>query len=315
MSVNGRGAYADRLDDNYWAYVARVNAFFPPESSDWPLAEQRRVYDRMCRAFHPGRPAGLICEDTAIHLRDRSIPIRRYRPERMLPGPVVLFFHGGGFVFGGLDSHDDTAGDLCVETGLEMVSVDYRLAPEHLHPAAFDDALAAFDWLAAATSQPIILVGESAGGTLAAAVAHAVRGQARGPVAQLLIYPSLGGEPGPSHREHAQAPLLTASELAAYRDIRSGGQPSVSDPTFEPLADTSFADLPTTIIVTAECDPLSSEGEAYRDRMLAAGGDATWREEPRLTHSFLRARSSVKRARDAFERIIADLAQLGSHFA
>lgn len=310
MPVSGRGAYSDRLDDDYWAYIERANAFFPSDALGWPLDEQRRIYDRMCRAFHPGRPGGLICEDTAISLRDRSIPIRRYRPERALPGPMVLFFHGGGFVFGGLESHDDTVGDLCVETGIEMISVDYRLAPEHPHPASFEDALAAFDWLAAATSQPIILLGESAGGTLAAAVVHAVRGRARVPAGQLLIYPSLGGEPGRSHREHAQAPLLTTAELAAYRDLRSGGQPPMADPSFEPLSDTSFADLPATVVVTAECDPLSSEGEAYRDRIIAAGGDATWREEPRLTHSFLRARPSAMRARQAFERLVADLGEL-----
>ncbi len=310
MHPRERGAYADRLDEDYWAYVDRVEAFFPTATLDLPLAEQRRVYDRMCRAFHPGRPADIETVDGAIQLPGRSIPIRRYRPMSPRKHAAVLFFHGGGFVFGGLDSHDDTAADLCAGCGLDVISVDYRLAPEHTHPAAFDDAFAAFEWLSVSRLGPIVVVGESAGGTLAAAISHAARRRSRTPAAQLLIYPSLGGEPGRSHREHAFAPLLTAADLAAYRDVRSGGRPPMADATFEPLTDLSFADLPPSVIVTAECDPLSSEGEVYRDRILAAGGRAIWRDEPRLTHSFLRARPTVARAREAFQRIVADLAEL-----
>ena len=94
----------------------------------------------------------------------------------------------------GCDSHDDVCAELCGRTGYELVSVDYRLAPEHLHPAAFDDALAAFEWIAASLPQPILLAGDCAGGNLAAAVSHATRGHSRAPIGQVLIYPGLGGD-------------------------------------------------------------------------------------------------------------------------
>jgi acetyl esterase len=111
--------------------------------------------------------------------------------------------------------------------------------------------------------------------------------------------------------EHADAPLLTIADIDFYRRIRSAPGQSANDPTFSPLKDRDFCGLPPTVIITAECDPLSSDGEAYRDRIVAAGGRVLWREEPRLVHSFLRARPTVPRAAAAFGRIIRDIAKLG----
>ncbi|TGS90101.1 steryl acetyl hydrolase, partial [bacterium M00.F.Ca.ET.177.01.1.1] len=127
---------------------------------------------------------------------------------------VVIYYHGGGFVLGNLDSHDDICAEICTGTGFEVVAADYRLAPEHLHPASFDDALAVFEWVAATSAVPIVLCGESAGGNLAAAVAQATRLHARHAVGQMLIYPGLGGdETGRSYVELAEAPLLTVSDI------------------------------------------------------------------------------------------------------
>ncbi|RWP44146.1 alpha/beta hydrolase fold domain-containing protein, partial [Mesorhizobium sp.] len=111
--------------------------------------------------------------------------------------------------------------------------------------------------------------------------------------------------------EHAEAPLLTLSDIGFYRQVRSGKAQSPDEPTFAPLRDSDFSGLPPTVVVTAQCDPLSSDGEAYRDRILAAGGRAWWHEEPRLVHSFLRARKTVPRAGEAFTRIVAAIATLG----
>ena len=306
-----RGRYADRLDPELWDYIDKVNSWYPPEIVAAPIAEQRAVYDRMCVAFHQGRPEGVTTSDGLVATSAHAIPIRRYRMTNRAAAAVVVYYHGGGFVLGDLDSHDDICAEICAGTGFEVVSADYRLAPEHLHPASFVDALAVFEWVAATSALPIVLCGESAGGNLAAAVAQATRRHKRHAVGQMLIYPGLGGdESSGSYVEHADAPLLTLADIEFYRRVRSApGQPA-DDPTFSPLKDRDFSGLPPTVIVTAECDPLSSDGEAYRDRILAAGGRAWWRGEPRLVHSFLRARPTVPRAAEAFARIVRDIAGL-----
>ncbi|TWI23115.1 acetyl esterase [Mesorhizobium tianshanense] len=311
-----RGKYATLLEPALWAYIDRVNEWYPPDM-DLPVDQQRAVYDAMCRAFHQGYPAGVEASDGTVAAGDHAIPIRRYLLAGKAPQAMVVYYHGGGFVLGGLDSHDDICAEICAGTGFAVLSADYRLAPEHLHPAAFDDALAMFEWAAATAGLPIVLCGESAGGNLAAAVAQAARRHDRPAVGQVLVYPELGGpelggkESAGSYVEHAEAPLLTLSDIEFYRQVRSGKAQSPDDPTFSPLRDTDFSGLPPTIVVTAQCDPLSSDGEAYRDRILAAGGRAWLYEEPRLVHSFLRARKTVPRAGEAFTRIVAAIAALG----
>ncbi|MBZ9717422.1 alpha/beta hydrolase [Mesorhizobium sp. AD1-1] len=306
-----RGSYETRLDPALWAYIDAVNAWYSPEIIGLPIDKQRAVYDRMSRAFHQGRPAGVKASDGLIAAAGRDIPVRRYRLEGNAQA-MVIYYHGGGFILGGLESHDDICAELCAGTGFDVLSVDYRLAPEHLHPAAFDDAVAAFEWAAARSGLPLVLCGESAGGNLAAAVAQATRRHASAAIGQVLIYPELGGdERAGSYIEHADAPLLSVADVAFYRDVRSARRQSLDDPTFAPLRDKDFTGLPPTVIVTAECDPLSSDGETYRDRVVAAGGKAWWHEEPRLVHSFLRARTTVPAAAEAFARIVGAVGALG----
>ena len=221
--VPSLGAYDAWLDPEIRGFVARTNAWYPPETLALPIERQRAVYNAMCHAFHCGTPPELIAVDEAIPLSDRRLGIRRYRPAKNQPTATILFYHGGGFVLGDLESHDDVCALLCSGTGYEVVSVDYRLAPEHRHPAHFDDACILFDWAAEAVDRPLLLAGESAGGNLAAAVAHARRHHSRAAIGQVLIYPSLAsGTDGRSYREHAEAPMLTVADLIAYRDFRFG---------------------------------------------------------------------------------------------
>ncbi|HEV7253299.1 MAG TPA: alpha/beta hydrolase [Mesorhizobium sp.] len=304
--------YASLIDAETWAFIRRTESFYPPDAVNHTVSEQRAVYDGMCRAFHAGHPEGVSVETTAIPAEGRAIPVRIYRAAQENPAAVVLYLHGGGFVVGGLDSHDDVCAEISARTGFRVASIDYRLAPEHTHPAAFDDALDAFLWTAREWERPVVLVGDSAGGNLAAAVSHAARSAEVQPIGQVLIYPGLGGpmDHG-SYLAHAHAPMLTSVDLDFYRDIRAGGRDVTQDPSFAPLADADFSGLPPTAIVTAQCDPLSSDGETYRDRILAAGGRAWWREEPGLVHGFLRARHSVRRARECFARIVDAVGALG----
>ncbi|RRH90069.1 alpha/beta hydrolase [Mesorhizobium tamadayense] len=307
-----RGKYAALLDPELWDYIDKVNGWYPPEIVAAPIAEQRAVYDKMCVAFHQSHPEGVATSDGLVATTAHAIPVRRYRMANKAAAAAVVYYHGGGFVLGDLDSHDDICAEICACTGFEVVSAGYRLAPEHLHPASFDDALAVFEWAAATSALPIVLCGESAGGNLAAAAAQRARHHPRHAIGQVLIYPGLGGdETARSYVEHAEAPLLTFADIDFYRRIRSAPGQSADDSTFSPLRDRDFSGLSPTVIVTAECDPLSSDGEAYRDKILAAGGQAVWREEPRLVHSFLRARATVPRAAEAFGRIVAEVGRLG----
>lgn len=304
--------YTKLIDAETWAFIERTNSFYPPDTIDCSIAEQRQIYDRMCREFFVGYPEGVNTEDRAIGTPRQAVPIRIYRAARPDKAAMVLYFHGGGFILGGLDSHDDICAELCASTGFDVVSVDYRLVPEHIHPAAFQDAMAAFEWAAAAEPRPILLCGDSAGGNLAAAVAHHTRGHEHAPIGQILIYPGLGGDTTKgSYVTHANAPMLTMRDLAFYKDIRSGGADVSSDVSYMPMRDPVFSSLPPTVVFTAECDPLASDGDAYCDRVLAAGGKACSVEEKGLVHGYLRARHTVRRARDSFSRILEATKALG----
>lgn len=304
--------YKTLIDAETWAFIDRTNAFYPPDAIDQTIEDHRRVYDTMCEGFRTAYPKDVTAETTSIETPTHRIPVRIYRAATPDPAAIVLYFHGGGFVLGGLESHDSICADLAGRTRYEVVSVDYRLAPAHLHPAAFDDAMSAFEWAAATYGQNIVLAGDSAGANLAAAVSHATRGHARKPAGQVLIYPGLGGDTSRgSYVEHAQAPMLTLSDIETYRSIRTGGADSTGDITQWPLADADFSNLPPTVLITAQCDPLSSDGAAYQSRAAAAGGLAFWHDEQGLVHGYLRARHTVARARSSFTRIVEAVSALG----
>lgn len=304
--------YRTLIDADIWAFIDKTGTFYPPDIAGYSIERRRDVYNQMCRAFFSGYPEGVSAENKTIALRDRKIAVRRYRAMRYDRHALVIYYHGGGFVTGGLDSHDDICAEICYRTGYEVLAVDYRLAPEHPHPAAFEDALAAYRWVAEGYDIPIVLTGDSAGGNLAAAVAHAMRKAPDRAIGQMLIYPLLGDEmSGGSFARHAYAPMLTLRDLHFYRDIRAGGRDVSRDPSFGPLCDSDFSGLPPTVVITAEYDPLSSDGEAYRDSILDAGGRAWWHEEAGLVHGYLRARHIVSRARESFTRIIDAIRMLG----
>ncbi|MEM9096904.1 MAG: alpha/beta hydrolase [Pseudomonadota bacterium] len=281
-------------DPEILAFIAEVDGLTPPGTVVATIAEQRALYDAMSAYFRAPRPQGLSVRDASI----ARVPCRIY--EGGSRGQIV-FLHGGGFVVGGLDSHDDVAAEIAVATQASVTAVDYRLAPEHLHPAAFDDALAVTRAIAA----PVVLVGDSAGGTLAASVAWTLRGQ-RSVAGQVLIYPSLGGLALdlPSYTDCAGAPLLTTADIHAYGGLRTGGAPDDTDPTQRVLAAIDHIGTAPTFISAAGVDPLRDDGLAYRDRLLAAGSQAECWIEEQLPHMWLRARHRTARGAAAFERVL-----------
>jgi acetyl esterase len=305
------------LDPEIRAFVARTASFYPPSLASDDLAGQRAAYDAMARGFHAGRPAGVSACDERI----AGVPVRRYAPGRPMAGvgaresggaggarPTLVYLHGGGFVLGGLDSHDDICAEICAATGLAVVSVDYRLAPEHPHPAQHDDALGVATALAAQT--PILLVGDSAGGALAAAVAGAL-GRAGGVVGQALVYPPLARtRSGGSFARHANAPMLSAGDLEVYAALRFGGAAPMRDAAAFPLDAPSFAHLPPTVVLAAECDPLADDGPAYVAALTAAGVPARGAVEAGLVHGHLRARHMSAKACASFAGLIAAIITL-----
>jgi acetyl esterase len=299
--------YRALLDDEVWAFLDETARHYPPDAVDLSVAQQRVVYDKMCAAFDQGRPPSITTQDTSIG----GVPCRVYLPETP-PTLTIFFCHGGGFVVGGLDSHDSICAEFCEITGFRVVAVDYRMSPENPHPDDFSDAWSAFAAVCAAFSGPVVLCGDSAGGNLVAAVAHYARGRIDGRIAgQLLIYPGLGGDQSKgSYLTHSEAPGLTTRDLEFYSSIRSGQHDKSGDPTFAPLHDTGFANIPATVIITAECDPLSDDGMAYRDALIAAGGQALWIEEAGLVHAYLRARTMSEKAAASFERMTQSLISL-----
>ena len=314
--------YKQLISPQMRAFIEKSHAQFPSNATDQTIEEQRAAYQKLCLDFNYGRPVGVVSNDVMI----QHIPVRRYffdgaisdspkknstsQPQKRL----VIYFHGGGFVLGDLDSHDDICAEICAGTGFELVSVAYRLAPEHPHPAMFEDALLTTWVLLKNNDFPVILCGDSAGGNLAAAVAHALRHETESIIGQLLIYPSLGPNTGRgSYKRHALAPMLTSNDVKFYLESRCGRKIEniPQDKTIFPLLDDDFSNLPPTVIITADCDPLRDDGKNYTNSVKAAGGRALWINEEGLVHGFLRARKQVERASSSFTRMINILVMLG----
>ncbi|TRD23258.1 alpha/beta hydrolase [Palleronia caenipelagi] len=274
-------------------FIRRTEAAYPAETNDASATDNRRAYDAMCEVFRASRPSGLPVAD----LRLGGVPCRIYGNH----SPVqVLYFHGGGFVVGGLDSHDDVCAEISGRSGLRVISAAYRLAPEHRWPAQLEDALAVWQTL----DRPTIVAGDSAGATLAAGLCLALQGSAQ-PLAQVLIYPWLGGDRSlPSYRDNAEAPMLRTADLDSYQ-AAIHGDTDPNDPRAAPLQAADLSDVAPAWIVTADVDPLRDDGPAYAARLRAAGVPATCRNEPQLPHGYLRARHSSARARASFDAIVA----------
>jgi acetyl esterase len=298
--------YTHLIDAEIWAYIARTNACYPEDIVSKSIEEQRTIYNNMCRVFYRGRPEAVATHDLIFG----GVPCREYVCGA--PDKTVIYFHGGGFVVGGLDSHDDVCAELCDQTGLRVISVDYRLAPEHTYPDDFEDAWNAVQGIASVRTGPIILAGDSAGGALAASIAHQARWHLKDRIiGQVLIYPVLGDDTTKgSYLTHAQAPHLTRDDVQYYLDMRTGGATTGKRAVYA-LQDSDFSGLPPTIVFTAECDPLNDDGNTYCQAISAAGGRAKWVDEPGLIHGYLRARTLSAKAGASFARIVSALSKLG----
>ncbi len=284
--------YPQITDPGIRAFIEAGEAFYPADAVDFTMAEQREFYDKYCAHFRKPRPALVQVQDFKVG----EVACRRYTPES--PTAKLLYLHGGGYVLGGLESHDDICAELAEAAQVEVTAVQYRLAPEHPFPAAFDDC-----WAVLETLDPCIVAGDSAGGNLSAALCLKSR-DVGGPkiIAQVLIYPGLDGDVTKgSYIKKAHAPGLTTADTLYYRKIYAGHPNKYAGP----LQETDYRNLPPAFIVAAGHDPLHDDATEYAARLNAAGGIAQLREEPLLIHAYLRARHMSKPAAESFAAIVA----------
>lgn len=236
--------------------------------------------DEAREAHHAGATAGPPGPDMArvSDARLAGVAVRRYEPDDFLGGTVV-YFHGGGWVLGSLDTHDRQCRQLAAGSGAAVISVDYRLAPEHRFPAAFDDAASVTEAVLAgalgADPSRVAVAGDSAGGNLAAAVCLSRRDQPGASLrGQLLVYPAVDAEMvAASHEENSSGPFLSRADMAWFYDLY---QPEGDrrDWRLSPLHADDLSNLPPALVVTAQLDPLRDEGEAYAQAMAEAGTTA-----------------------------------------
>ncbi len=142
--------YNALIDEETWAFIARTLESYPEDAVELTIEGQRAVYDTMCREFHQGYPDGVSATDVSAN----GVPVRVYSAG--LPTRTVVYYHGGGFVVGGLESHDDVCAEICVQTGYRIVAVDYRLCPEFRHPVQFQDSWTATQWAASEFGDPLV---------------------------------------------------------------------------------------------------------------------------------------------------------------
>jgi acetyl esterase len=264
----------------------------PPTHTLSP-ADARRFYLERRFFTQPDAP-----EVAAVRDLQGPVPLRLYRPAGSVSDavlPVLVYFHGGGWTIGDLDTHDVLCRQLANGSGVVVVAVDYRMGPESVFPAAVDDCIAAVRWVreqaAALVIDPARLAvgGDSAGGNLAAAAAIALRDAGDPPLAfQLLIYPATDMRAeAPSHTHNGQGYLLTADSIAYYRGNYIDHEMHWSDWRASPLLAADLSGLPPALVLTAGYDPLRDEGRLYADALSAAGTTAQYICFERQIHGFI----------------------------
>lgn len=245
------------------------------------------------------------------------LPVRLYRPDSTGPHPVLVFYHGGGFVVGSLDTHDALARGLTNAADCAVFSVDYRLAPEHPFPAAVEDAFAAVEWVAehgetiGLDPDRIAVGGDSAGGNLAAATTLTVRDRGGPPLThQVLIYPAVSSPvlgAFDSYEENAEGYFLERREMEWFLDQYLAAETDVRNEYFAPLLARDLSDVPTATVVTAGFDPIRDEGMAYVDRLEDAGVAVEHHHYEDMIHGFASMLGAVDAAGDVVDTIGTEL--------
>jgi acetyl esterase len=308
---------SERLHPEVRALLEMMDAQGAPplETEDPIVARVSRLEGMKMLGGEPdelGRVEDLVIPRPDGPTPDGGLPVRVYASEGGGIRPALVYFHGGGWVFGNLETHDAVCRALAKESGAVVISVDYRLSPEHKYPAAVDDAQAATLWVAAHAeslgidARRIAVGGDSAGGNLATVVAMRCR-DSGGPAlaAQVLLYPvtDLSSLDTASYRELGEGYFLSGAAM----DWFSGHYLASADhkrlPEVSPLLAPDVSGLPPALVVTAEFDPLRDEGEAYAERLKKAGVPVTVSRYPGMIHGFVSMRGVLSGGRQGITEI------------
>ena len=312
---------ASELDPEVRDVLATLKEMGGPELNELPPERARGEMDALFADAGPVTDIGRV-EERTIPGPAGDIPVRVYAPDGEGPHPVVAFFHGGGFVLGDLDSHDAPARLLATGSDALVVSVDYRLAPEHPFPAGLEDCYTATEWLAANAEElggdpeRLAAAGDSAGGNLAAAVALAARDR-NGPDIdhQALVYPVTDMRRGPSddypsREENAEGYFLTADDMAYFDDHYTDSWAHAANKYVSPIVAASHANLPPATVVTCGFDPLRDEGIAYAEALAADDTPVEHLHFEGLIHgvgNMVQEPADVQGGRDLLEAVADDL--------
>ena len=294
----------------YEAMLAQLAETEGPALVDLPVEAGRDMY----RAMQPEAPE--IAVAAVAEVDAGGVPARLYRPAGDGPFPVVMMFHGGGWVIGDLTTADGQSREVCNGAGALVISVDYRLAPEHRFPAAADDCYAATVWAArhagehGGDTRRLAVAGDSAGGNLAAVVAQMARDKGGPDLAfQLLVYPVTDGVnfDTASYRDNSEGYLLTADSMHWFWNHYAPNAADRASPYASPLLAADLGGLPPALVMTAEFDPLRDEGEAYAHKLAAAGVRADVERYDGFIHGFFGQTRIIGPARAAMDRACAAL--------
>jgi acetyl esterase len=281
------------LDPQARAVLDQMAEAGGPPINELSVNEARQGAAAMAAMHGPKEPVAGI-EDRKLSGPGGGLPVRIYLPLGKGPFPVLMYFHGGGWVIGDIESSDGLCRSLANAVGCMVVSVDYRLAPEHPFPAAADDAYYATLWTARNASgfggdpSRIAVCGDSAGGNLAAVAAQMARDRGEPSIQfQLLIYPVTDGAcDTPSYSENAEGYFLTKDAMQWFWHHYVPNDADRSHPYASPLRASNLADLPAALVITAEFDPLRDEGERYAERMRGAGTSVQLMRYDGMIHGF-----------------------------
>jgi len=292
------------------ALLAEIATANYPDQIEVPVEEARRItVERAQRFYGPPEPVHRV-EPLSIPGPAGALYARLYAVEADGPLPIVVYFHGGGWVLGDCDSHDKGVRALTNAAQCLSVSVDYRLAPENPFPAAIDDCFAALRWVAenaaALGGDPsrIAVAGDSAGGNLAAAAALMAKAEGGPKLAfQLLIYPVVDSDlETDSYREHADALVLNRARMEYFWDRYVPDTAQRTDWRAAPMRAPDLSGLPPALIIGSGIDPLYSEGVAYAERLRDAGVETEHLPFPRMAHAFFQAPALLDDSRAAIDR-------------